>query len=112
MLPLLADLPYEELWGILLNRSAKIITKVKISQGSIAQTSADILLIMRAAIANLASGIIYCHNHPSGNIRPSEQDDLLTQKIKEADRLLDFNLLDHIVLTDGRYFSYTDEERI
>ena len=81
-------------------------------KAAIAQTSADILLIMRAAIANLASGIIHCHNHPSGNIRPSEQDYLLTQKVKEADRLLDLNLLDHIVLTDGHYFSYTDETRI
>ena len=112
MHPLLADLPYEELWVILLNRSAKIITKVKISQGGIAQTSADILLIMKAAITNLASGIILCHNHPSGNIRPSQQDDHLTQKVKEAACLLDLNLLDHIVLTDGHYFSYADEAKI
>lgn len=112
MHPLLADLPYEELWVILLNRSNKIISKLKISQGGVSQTSADILLIMKEAITNLASGIILSHNHPSGNTQSSPQDDKLTQKVKEAACLFDIRLLDHIIVTDGSYFSYADEGKI
>ena len=107
--PLLCDLPHEELWIALTNRSSFVIEKVKISQGGTSETSADLRIILKAAINALATGIILCHNHPSGNIRPSQQDDHLTQHLRDAARLLDMQLLDHIVLTDGSYYSYSDE---
>lgn len=110
--PLLCDLPHEELWIALMNRSAKVIRKIKISQGGINETSADLRLILKSAINALAAGIIICHNHPSGSIRPSRQDDNLTTRLNNAAKLIEINLLDHIVLTDGNYYSYADEGKI
>lgn len=110
--PLLSDLPHEELWVALTNRSSKVIEKVKISQGGISETSADLRLILKAAINALAAGIILCHNHPSGNIHPSRQDDQLTTRLQSAVKLIEINLIDHIVLTDGSYYSYADEGRL
>ena len=110
--PILCDLPHEELWIVLTNRSSKVIEKLKISQGGTSETSADLRIILKAAINALAAGIIVCHNHTSGNIRPSHQDDLLTQRLKSAAQLIEINLLDHIVLCDGNYYSYADEGRL
>ena len=110
--PLLCDLPHEELWIALMNRSLQVIEKVKISQGGISETSADLCLILKAAINALATGIVVCHNHPSGNTRPSRQDDQLTQRLRDAARLVEINLLDHIVLADGSYYSYSDEGKL
>lgn len=110
--PILCDLPYEELWIALTNRSAKVIQKIKISQGGTSETSADLRLILKAAINALASGIVLCHNHPSGNVQPSQQDDLLTRNLQKAARLIEISLLDHIVLCDGKYYSYADEGKL
>lgn len=110
--PLLSDLPYEELWIALTNRSSKVIEKVKISQGGTAETTADLRLILKAAISTLADGIILCHNHPSGNPRPSTFDDQLTCHLQAAVKLMGIRLLDHIVLADGNYYSYADEGRL
>jgi DNA repair protein RadC len=110
--PHLCDLPYEELWVAFTNRSSHVIEKVKISQGGISETSADLRLILKAAIHTLASGMILCHNHPSGNIRPSRQDDQLTSQLKQAGMLMEIHLLDHVVLCDGNYYSYADEGRL
>lgn len=110
--PHLCDLPYEELWVALLDRSSQVIQKIKISQGGISETSADLRIILKAAINALATGLILCHNHPSGNIRPSREDDRLTSQLKEAGKLMDIYLLDHIVLCDGIYYSYADEGRL
>ncbi|MDR1936901.1 MAG: DNA repair protein RadC [Tannerellaceae bacterium] len=110
--PLLGDLVHEELWIALTNRASKVVEKVKISQGGPGETTADIRLILKAAIQSLASGIILCHNHPSGNIRPSAQDDALTQRLKSAAQLMDITLLDHLILSDNTYYSYADEGRI
>ena len=78
--PLLCDLPHEELWVLLLNRSNKVVLQLKVSQGGISETAADLRIILKASIQALASGIILCHNHPSSNRRPSKSDDLLTQR--------------------------------
>lgn len=110
--PLLCDLPYEELWVALINRSSKVIEKIKISQGGISETSADLRMILKAAINALASGILLCHNHPSGNIHPGKQDDLLTDKLQNAAKLMEITLVDHIILADGSYYSYSDEGRL
>lgn len=110
--PLLCDLPHEELWVALTNRATKVISKVRISQGGTGETTADLRIILKAAINALATGIILCHNHPSGNTRPSAQDDTLTKQLEKAARLLEIKLLDHIILSDGAYFSYADEGRL
>lgn len=110
--PVLADLPHEEMWVLLLNRSNKILKKFQVSKGGISGTVVDIRLVMKEALDNLASGIILCHNHPSGMARPSGEDDTITLKLKEASRLLDIVLHDHIILCDGRYYSYQDEGRL
>lgn len=110
--PLLCDLPYEELWIALTNRAGKVIGKTKISQGGTGETSADLRIILKTAINGLAAGIILCHNHPSGNIRPSPQDDSLTQRLSKSAELLEISILDHIILCDGNYFSYADEGRL
>jgi len=107
--PLLADLPNEEFWIILLNRSNKIIERQKISQGGISGTVTDIRIILKIALEKLASSLILCHNHPSGNPKPSEADITITNKIKESGKLMDISLLDHIIVTDGYYYSFADE---
>jgi len=105
----LADLPHEEFWILLLNRSNKIIDKRKISQGGIAGTVTDIRMILKFAIDVLASSIIVCHNHPSGNLQPSEADIQITRKIKDAATVMDIALLDHVIVAGKKYFSFADE---
>ncbi|HEX2921331.1 MAG TPA: DNA repair protein RadC [Bacteroidales bacterium] len=106
--PLLADLPHEEFWILFLNRSNKAIGRMKLSQGGISGTVTDVRMIMKRAVEYLASGIIVCHNHPSGNTSPSESDSKITQKIKEAGNLLEIQLLDHLIIADKNYFSFAD----
>jgi DNA repair protein RadC len=107
--PLLADLPHEEFWVILLNRSNKIIDKQKISQGGISGTVTDVRIILKLAIEKFATSLILCHNHPSGNNKPSDADIIITKKIKESGILMDITLLDHLIITDGNYYSFADE---
>jgi DNA repair protein RadC len=105
----LVDLAHEEFWILLLNRSNKIIEKRKISQGGIAGTVTDIRMILKFAIEALASSIILCHNHPSGNLQPSEADIQITRKLKEASSIMDIGLLDHVIIAGKRYYSFADE---
>ena len=106
--PILSDLLYEEFWVLFLNRSNRVISRMKLSQGGISGTVTDVRLAMKKAIECLASGIIVCHNHPSGNLNPSESDSKITQKIKEAGNLLDIQLLDHLIISDKDYYSFAD----
>jgi DNA repair protein RadC len=106
--PTLSDLPHEEFWILFLNRSNKVISRMKLSQGGISGTVTDVRIVMKKAIENLASGIIVCHNHPSGNLNPSESDSRITNKIKEAGLLLDIQLLDHLIIIDKEYYSFAD----
>lgn len=106
---LLADLPHEEFWVVLLNRSNKIIDKQKISQGGISGTVTDVRIILKLAIEKFATSLILCHNHPSGNIKPSEADISITKKIRESGTIMEIALLDHLIITDGNYFSFADE---
>lgn len=107
--PNLADARYEEFWIILLNRGNKIIKKAMISDGGVSGTIADPKRIFKTAIENNASYLILCHNHPSGNIQPSEADIKLTNKLKEAGSYLDIAVLDHVIVCDERYYSFADE---
>lgn len=106
--PILSDLLHEEFWILFLNRSNKVISKMKLSQGGVSGTVTDVRMIMKHAVECLASGIIVCHNHPSGNLNPSESDSKITQKIKEAGNLMDIQLLDHLIISDKEYYSFAD----
>lgn len=110
--PLLCDLPYEELWVALTNRAGKVMEQLKVGQGGIHAIHTDVQLIMKSAIHTLCSGIILCHNHPSGSVKPSEADDKLTFRLAEAAKLFNISLLDHIILSDNSYYSYADEGRL
>ena len=110
--PLMCDLPTEECWVLLLNQASKVIDKVKISAGGLSATAVDVRCILREALMKRASAIVLCHNHPSGNIRPSKEDDLLTKHVAQASGCMDIRLVDHIILTDGAFYSYADEGRI
>ncbi|MDR3823049.1 MAG: JAB domain-containing protein [Bacteroides sp.] len=107
--PLIGDLPNEEFWVISLNQSAKLIKKVRISVGGITQTSADIRLIMRVLIDTRATQFAAVHNHPSGNIRPSNEDKKLTEQLKKAAVLFNITMIDHVIITNGGYYSFGDE---
>jgi len=107
--PMLADLPYEEFWMLYLNKSNSVIHKAKISQGSIDKTAADVKLIVKTGLDNLASGAIAVHNHPSGNLEPSQDDINITKKTATALAYFDIALLDHLIVTDNGYYSFADE---
>lgn len=105
----LEDLPHEEFWVVLLNRANRVIRKQQISQGGVAGTVADPKIIFRHAIDSLASGIVVVHNHPSGNLSPSQADRDLTRRIRDAGKLLECQLLDHLIIGGQKYFSFADE---
>ncbi len=105
----LNDLPHEEFWILLLNRSNSVIKMQCISKGGVSGTVVDVRLILKPALEHLASGIILCHNHPSGQLKPSEQDLSLTKNIKESARLMDISLMDHLIIGDQKYLSFADE---
>jgi DNA repair protein RadC len=105
----IGDLPYEEFWIILLNKANKVIRKCSISEGGVSGTVVDPKKIFKIALDNHASSIILGHNHPSGNIQPSEADQKITKKIKEAGMMLDVAVLDHLIIGDDRFYSFADE---
>lgn len=105
----LMDIPHEEFWIILLNRANFVIRKQPVSSGGLSGTIADPKIIFKAALDNRASSLILVHNHPSGNIKPSESDIKLTKKLTEGGKLLEIPVLDHIIFTDNAYFSFADE---
>lgn len=109
MKPHLMDLPYEEFWIILLNRANQVMKTERISSGGVSGTVADPKIIFKSALENLASAMILCHNHPSGNLTPSQADKDLTKKLREAGQLLEIPILDHIIFTDRKYLSFADE---
>lgn len=102
------DLTHEEFWVFLLNQGNQIIHHRLISKGGVAGTVVDVKLIFKYALDHLATGILIAHNHPSGRTKPSTLDNQITQKIKEAGKLLDVQLVDHLVIADTQYYSYAD----
>lgn len=103
------DLPYEEFWVLLLNRANRLIHKKRISTGGVSGTVADPKLIYRSALESLASGIIVAHNHPSGSLIASKQDIELTHKLIHAGKMLDIQMLDHLIIAGNKYFSFADQ---
>ena len=105
----LMDLPHEEFWVLLLNRSHQVVKKKRVSEGGVSGTVADPKIIYKLALEALASGVIVAHNHPSGNLKPSQSDIDLTRKLKEAGRFLEVQLLDHLIIANRNYFSFADD---
>ena len=109
MQPLLGELPHEEFWIIYLNNANKIISKFQLSKGGITGTLVDVRLVFKTALTHGAVGIILTHNHPSGTLKPSESDKQITRKLKIAGDQLDIKILDHIIITEMGFFSFSDE---
>ena len=107
--PLLCDLPQEEFWIVLLNQSNKVIATTRISSGGIDGTYADVRTILREALMQRATGVILSHNHPSGNLQPSNADLNLTRKLKETLDLVDIRILDHFIVAGSQYFSMAEK---
>lgn len=110
--PHIGNLSHEEMWAIYLSRANKIIARQRISQGSAVGTVFDVKKIIRMALYAKAEGIVICHNHPSGNLRPSGPDDMITRKMKTACESMDIRLVDHLIVTASGYYSYCDSSSI
>lgn len=108
MQPLIGELPHEEFWVIYLNNANKVLYKQQLSKGGITATLVDVRILFKKAVELMATGIILCHNHPSGKLNPSTSDKNLTQKIQQAGQALDIKVLDHLIVTEKDYFSFAD----
>ena len=112
MHPKMQGLDVEEFHILLMNQHFKLIREVRISHGGITETAVDIRVIMREAILNNATVLAACHNHPSGNTHPSRQDDQLTERIRKACDIMRIYFLDHVIVTDGSYYSYREQGKL
>lgn len=112
MQPVLENLSYEEFWILFLNRANRLIDKIRLSHGGIAGTVIDVKLIYKFALEKTASALVLCHNHPSGNTKPSDSDINITKKISDAGKFFDIKVLDHLIISDREYFSFADEGMI
>lgn len=108
----LGDLAVEEFWVMYLNQSNSIIKVEQISQGGISQTTVDIRVILKKGLEVMATALLLAHNHPSGSLIPSEADKQITRKIKEAAKMIDILLLDHLIVTQKAYYSFSDHETL
>ncbi|WP_044399762.1 DNA repair protein RadC [Lacinutrix sp. Hel_I_90] len=109
MQPIIGELPHEEFWIVYLNNSNKVIQKNQLSKGGITGTLVDVRLALKTALEVGAVGIVLAHNHPSGTLKPSQADKVLTLKLKTAAQSLDIKVLDHLIVTETAYFSFADE---
>ena len=107
--PMIGDLPHEEFWALFLNRQNKVIDTRRLSQGGLTGTVIDVRLVLKMAIEKHATSLIFAHNHPSGNLEASDADRKITRQLKEAGAIMDIPLLDHLIITQGGYFSFADE---
>ena len=112
MHPVLQDCDVEEFWLLLMNQNHRLIKQIRISHGGITEVSVDIRIIMREAVLANATIIAVCHNHPSGNLRPSQHDNDLTNQLQRACQLMRLHFMDHVIITDGNYFSYRETGRL
>ncbi|KIA85435.1 DNA repair protein RadC [Flavobacterium sp. AED] len=109
MQPIIGELPHEEFWIVYLNNSNKVISKSQLSKGGITGTLVDVRLVFKTALEMGATGLILCHNHPSGTLIPSDADKQITRKLKLAGDSLEIKVLDHLIVTETSYFSFVDE---
>ena len=112
MHPILQDVDVEEFWILLMNQNYRLIKKTRIARGGISEVSVDIRIIIREAVLANATMLAVCHNHPSGSLKPSRMDDDLTHAIQNACKLMRIHFLDHVIVTDGAYYSYHEEGRL
>ena len=112
MHPLLQDLDVEQFWALYLNQHFCLIKKVRIAHGGISEVSVDLRIVMREAVLCNATVIAVCHNHPSGSLSPSKADDALTQSLKAACSVMRLHFMDHVIITDGQYYSYHEQGRL
>jgi len=112
MQPIIGDLQHEEFWILYLNNSNKVLHKILLSKGGITGTLVDTRLVFKKAMEVGATAIILAHNHPSGNLTPSDSDKKLTQKIKIAGHTLDVKILDHLIITEKNYYSFADSNEL
>ena len=110
LFPILAHLPHEEVWALLLDSANQVIAPIQINRGGIAGTTIDNRVVLREALKQFASGIILAHNHPSGNCQPSQSDVQVTKKLKEAAKCMDLVLFDHLIISESSYFSFLDND--
>ena len=109
MHPVIQDLDVEEFWALLMNQHYRLIKKVRISHGGITETSVDIRVIMREAVLANCTILAVCHNHPSGNLTPSKNDEILTRNLNRACEVMNIKFLDHVIVTDGLYYSFHEQ---
>ena len=107
--PLISDLPHEEFWLLFLRRNNSVIGSVRISVGGASGTVVDAKMVFRSALEHRACGIVLCHNHPSGSVKPSSQDVFLTRKLSEGGRNLDIYIGDHVIISGRNYYSFADD---
>ena len=112
MYPIMQDLDVEEFWVLFLNQNHRLIKKIRISHGGLSEVSVDLRIIMREAVLANATIMAVCHNHPSGSISPSRQDDALTESIRRACEVMRIRLMDHLIIVDGSYFSYHESGKL
>ena len=112
MHPQLQDLDVEEFWVLLMNQNYRLIRKFQLAHGGISEVSVDVRIIIREAVLSNTTILAVCHNHPSGNIQPSRVDEQLTQTIKRACELMRIHFLDHVIITDGSYFSFHEQGKL
>ena len=110
--PRMQDLTVEECHLLMLNNNLAIINSVMLSHGGLVGTAVDIRELLRHALLAQATSVILCHNHPSGNLRPSREDDNLTAKVTNACKTVGIKLLDHIIVSDDRYYSYSEQGKL
>ena len=110
--PLLGDIEREEFWAIYLNQSNRVIRKERLSAGGLTGTLVDVRMIMKEAILCNATGMIIAHNHPSGNEKPSGEDNRITEQVKKAAETLNIRLIDHVIVTSNTYYSYMDNDML
>lgn len=106
------DLDVEEAWALYLNQGFKLIKAVRLSHGGLSETAVDIRVMMKEALLCNATVLAFCHNHPSNQLRPSREDDRLTERIQQAAGLMRLHFLDHVIVTDGAYYSYREEGKL
>lgn len=112
MHPIMQDLDVEEAWALLMNQRHRLIDAIPLSRGGISGTAVDIRLVVKEALLKNATVVAICHNHPSGKPFPSASDDKLTQDVKKACNYMNLHLADHVIVTDGAYYSYLEEGRL
>lgn len=108
--PYLCDLQTEEFWAVFVNKSNKVLHFSQMTTGGISSSVVDVRVLFRTALEHFATGIFVAHNHPSGNLNPSEDDRKITRQILEAGKFLNINLIDHLILNQNTYFSFSEED--